>query len=367
MERMQSTWENVVDYNLSESGVHPLTFEELLPLEEFERISKAGLGYIQSDGTPELKELIAQLYPGAKAENLLVTTGSSEANFLLMWSTIEFGDEILFEIPNYMQMWGLMKAFGARVKTLPLKENMDWSPDLNELEELVTPKTKAIVLTNPNNPTGARLSARARAKIIELAAKTDAWIYADEVYQGAELDGSTTQSFWGTYPKVVIANGLSKAYGLPGLRTGWMVAPKEFIKKVWPYHDYTTISLSAVSDRLARIALTPENRNKILERTRSILKTNYAVLEKWFKKQDGLLHCIAPKAGAIAYARYNLAISSTELINRILQSKSVLLVPGEHFEMKNYVRFGYGGEKGHLQKALSLVEEAFNELKGSSV
>lgn len=363
MERMQSRYEFMVDYNLSESGVHPLSLQEILPQEQLEEILQTPLGYLQTNGTAELRERVCALYPGANIENVLITTGSAEANYLLAWSQIEPGDEVLFMIPNYMQLWGLMRAFGANVKTFALKEDLDWNPDPDELQNLVTPGTKIICVTNPNNPTGSRLSPEARETILNLAEKADAWIFTDEVYQGAELDGQTTPSFWGTYKKVVVSNGLSKAYGLPGLRMGWMVGPEDFVQKVWPYHDYTTISISAISDHLARNALNPEKRNAILGRTRAILNDNIDILISWLKKQGGLFRWVPPEAGAIAFPSYNLDINSTKLVDRIRETKSVLIVPGDHFEMDRYLRIGYGEEKEVLEKALDLIEEALDEIK----
>lgn len=363
MERMQSTWENVVDFNLSESGVQPLTVNELVSQDELEEIIKTGLGYSQTNGTPELRQEIAQLYPGTNTEQILVTAGSSEANYLLMWSLIEPGDEVVFELPNYMQMWGLLHAFGAKVKPFYLREDLGWSPDLEELKKLVTNKTKLIILTNPNNPTGAVLENEVMNEIVNLARENGAWILADEVYQGAERFGGQTPSFWGKYEKVLVVNGLSKAYGLPGLRIGWVVGPENFIMKLWPYHDYTTISPSVLSDRLARIALSSSNRGKILERTRDILNKNFPLLEDWLKKQDGLFQFIPPRAGAIAFVRYNLNINSIELVNRLIQEKSVLLVPGNHFEMERYLRFGYGEEENYMKKALTRVEEFIQSIK----
>lgn len=362
MERMQSTWEFHVTYNLSESGVHPLSLSELVKKEELDNILKTPLGYLQTNGTSELREKICQLYPGSNIENILVTTGSAEANHLLIWSNTEPGDEVIFMLPNYMQIWGLARAYGANVKAFYLKEDRDWDPDPDELRQLITDKTKIIAITNPNNPTGAQLSEKARQTIIELADRAGAWIFSDEVYQGAERDGMLTPSFWGTYEKVAVSSGLSKAYGLPGLRVGWIAAPEEFIQKTWPYHDYTTISISAVSDRLARIALSPPNRVSILERSRTIIRNNYPILKEWFQKQQGLFHYVSPKAGAIAFARYNLDIDSTDLINRLREQKSVLLVPGDHFEMGRYIRFGFGDEKDYLRSALARVEEGLKDL-----
>lgn len=263
MERWQSTWENVAQYNLSESGVHPFLLRELISSEELEEILETRLGYIQTNGPSELRKKICLLYPGTNVENILVTSGSAEANFLLIWSHIEPGDEVVFMLPNYMQMWGLLRGFGAHVKPFYLQEDFNWNPDLDKLKRIVSKKTKLIIVNNPNNPTGAVLNSKAREVIVDLAEWADAWILSDEVYQGAELSGSITASFWGSAKKVVVTNSLSKAYGLPGLRMGWMVGPQDFIQKTWVYHDYTTISLSAVSNRLAQIVLSPDRKSVV--------------------------------------------------------------------------------------------------------
>jgi aspartate/methionine/tyrosine aminotransferase len=367
MERAQSQWENVVDYNLSASGVDALSFDELVSQEEINEIVKMKLGYLQTDGTSQLKEKICDIYPGAREKNVLVTTGSAEANYLLTWSTVEPGEEAVFMLPNYMQIAGLMRSFGANVKTFHLKEDLEWNPDPDELSSLITEDTKVISITNPNNPTGGQLSEDARQTIIDLAERADAWLFVDEVYQGAELDEIITPSFWGTYKKAVVTCGLSKAYGLPGLRAGWLVAPEDLVDKVWAYKDYTSICLSAVSDALAQIALRPDIREKILQRTRRILKTNFPVLESWLNRQEGIFHCLPPKAGAIAFARYNLDINSTELVERLRERKSVLLCPGDHFEMDGYIRFGYGENKEYMVNALELVQEGINELNRDKI
>jgi aspartate/methionine/tyrosine aminotransferase len=363
MERMQSTWENEVEYNLSESGVHPLTLRDFLSGDELREIQDIALGYSQSNGTPELREQIAGLYPGASPDHVLVTNGSSEANYLLMWSNIEPGDEAVFMMPNYMQMWGLVRGFGAALKPLWLKESLGWSPDLDDLRKLVTPKTKLIIVTNPNNPTGAVLSGEAMSGIVEAAARVGAWIVADEIYQGAERVGGATPSFWGRYDRTLVVNGLSKAYGLPGIRIGWIVAPKEFISKTWPYHDYTTISPSVLSDRIARIALSPANREKILKRTRSIIQRNFALLESWLKMRAELFSYVPPRAGAIAFMRYTLEANSTELVTRLINEKSTLIVPGDHFDLDRHLRIGFGSEPEYLECGLARVGELFSELK----
>jgi aspartate/methionine/tyrosine aminotransferase len=363
MERWQSEWEHVVDYNISESGVKPLTPEELLSLDELGRLAKTKLGYIQTDGTKPLKETICALYDDATPENILVTSGSAEANFLLMWKLMDPGDEVVFMLPNFMQIHGLMKGFGGNVKTFFLKEDLDWNPDLDELKTIISKNTKIIVVTNPNNPTGGQLNGEAREAIVELSQWADAWLVSDEVYQGAEYDGVITPSFWGSYRKAIVTNGLSKAYGLPGLRVGWMVAPAEIANTIWSYKDYTTITISALSDKLAQIALSPKKRDFILERTRKIIRSNFSILKSWMDKQEGLFKCTPPRAGAIAFPRYNLDINATELAHRIREEKSVLIQPGDQFEVDYHIRFGLGEDAEFFTMALDLIGEVLAELR----
>ncbi|MFX0065049.1 MAG: aminotransferase class I/II-fold pyridoxal phosphate-dependent enzyme [Candidatus Hermodarchaeota archaeon] len=363
LERRQSIWENRVKYNLTESGVHPYTLTELLDEDEIEKLLSIRLGYGQTNGSIELREMISQLYPGTDLDNILVTNGSAEANFITIWSNLEPEDELVLMLPNYMQIWGLARSFGITVKPFYLKEELNWQPDIEELKQLITPKTKMIAICNPNNPTGAVLSESAMKEIIHLAKEVNAWIYADEIYRGAELNGKETPSFWCRYDKVIVSGGLSKAYALPGLRIGWLVGPKEIIEKAWAYHDYTTIATGVLSNRIATLALQPEMRMKILNRNRIMLKENLAVLKKWVEKHAGLFHFIPPQAAGIAFLRYDMDINSTELTTKLREEKSVFIVAGDCFGMDNYVRIGIGSEKEHLLTGLKLIDEVLEDLK----
>jgi hypothetical protein len=217
LERWQSVWENKVELNLSESGVDPLTTLGLVPdAEQLRKILDVPLLYPQTNGSEELRSRVAGMYPGAKAENVLVTCGGSEANFVSTWALIEPGDEIVFMLPNYMQMAGLARSFGATVKPLWLRESLDWTINVDDLPRVVTSKTKLIAICNPNNPTGSVLRDDMREAIVNAAAKVGAWVLADEVYRGAELNGETTATFWGGYERILCTGGLSKAYGCDG-------------------------------------------------------------------------------------------------------------------------------------------------------
>lgn len=372
MERLQSQWENVVEFNLSESSVHPMTLGELVEVKTggekalgdklLSDLLGQKLGYVQTNGSLELREAISRLYAGAGPDNVLVTNGTAEANYVAIWNLIEPGDEIILMLPSYMQIWGLARALGVRMVPLPLKEACNWAPDLAELAQAISPRTKLIAVCNPNNPTGAVLCEAEMQAIVGAAREAGAWLLADEVYQGAEREGPITPSFWGRYEKVLITNGLSKAYGIPGLRIGWITGPEEKIAELWGYHDYTTIAVGALSDRLALLVLETENRRRILGRTRAILRENYPILEKWMKSQPGIFHLVPPAAGAIAYLRYELDINSTALMQKLRDEQSVLVVPGDHFGMDHYLRVNYGPPRACLEAGLGRIAEALREI-----
>lgn len=364
LERWQSTWENRVRYNLSESGVHPLSIGELLALAGAPADALLGvrLGYSQSNGTDRLRERIAALYPGASPEHILVTTGSAEANFVVCWRLIEQGDRVAVMLPNYLQTWGLAQNFGAEVRGFALHAEAGWEPAADEVRRAIVPGTKLVVVTNPHNPTGHVLSDELRRAIVARAAEVGAWLLADEVYQGAERDGVTTPSLWGSYERVIVVNGLSKAYGLPGLRIGWIVGPPGFAPEVWARHDYTTIGPSGASDHLATVVLEPRVRERVLARTRGILQSNYPVLERWLKRFGDTFQWQPPQAGAICLVRYGHALPGPELVERLRADHSVLLVPGEHFGLPQHLRFGFGDELAHFEAALAVTERGLKQV-----
>jgi len=285
LERVQSLWENHVEYNLTESGVHPFTLNELLDEDSVAALANLRLGYGQTNGSIALREAIAALYPGAGSDNVVVTNGSAEANFVATWSALDDGDEIVYMVPNYLQIRGISRAMGVTVRPLTLRAELGWQPDLDELESLVTSRTKVIAVCNPNNPTGMTLSEEAMAAIVAAAQRCGAWLFVDEVYRGAELDGGDTASFWGRYDRAVITGGVSKAYALPGLRLGWLAGPESFIADAWARTDYTSIAPGILSDEIARAALQPSLRARILKRNRKLLKNNLAELQEWMAKQ----------------------------------------------------------------------------------
>ncbi len=366
MERFMSKFEQEVDYNLSESGVHPMLLRELLSdaPEYMEHLMNTDLNYPYVNGTPELRENIAALYNGATIDNVLVTVGAIEANYIATRTLLTAGDEIVIMLPNYMQIWGIAKNHGLQIRAFHLREDNGWAPDLDELNQAVTPATKLIAVCNPDNPTGYAFTDTEMDAIVAAADSCGAWILADEVYRGAERTvEEQTPSFYGRYDKVLAMGSMSKAYGLPGLRIGWVVGPLDILDEIWARHEYTTISATMLSNKLAAIALSPEVRPRIIKRTRDYIRKGYPVLRQWMDSHQETFSFTPPQAAAITFVRYHLDINSTEFIERLRKEKSVLIVPGDHFGMDHFVRISFGLPHDYLTAALDRVHELIEELK----
>ena len=358
LERNQSLFEHEVDYNLSESGLHPLPLKSILTEDEQQELLETELIYGYTTGTPMLREKIADLYTGADFDNVLATSGSAEANFVAVMTLLEPGDELIYMVPNYLQIRGIARSFGITVKELPLREELGWQWDMKELESMISSKTKMIGVCHPNNPTGSIVSKGNMGKIIDIASGNDCWILSDEVYRGAELNGIESPSFYGKYEKTIVNAGLSKAYRLPGLRIGWTVGPKDYIKKAWAFHDYTSISIAYHSDWVASRILDTKRRKQILDGTKQHLNQNMNTLVEWIDTCDGKLSLSPPQAGAIAFVRIKMDIPSQDLTYHIRDKFSVLLTAGKWFGLEGFLRFGYGPPNEYLLEALDRIGES---------
>ncbi len=356
MERMQSTWENLVDYDMSESGIRAVSLNELRRMGfDLDAVLDMPLGYSQSNGTVELRELISSSYPGSANDNIEVTNGTSEANYLLLLSMLSKGDEVALEIPNYMQIRGIAKSLGARVNTFSLNFENEWEPDWESFDNAVTDKTKLVYLSNPNNPTGKVLSHKAMQRIIERCEQTGAYLIADEVYIGAELEGMRTKSFWGMSDRIIVTSGLSKAYGIPGIRIGWIVGPKDIIYQCWTQHDYITIGPNKLSDIITRTAVRTENREKLYSRTHKILDENYPVMREWIAGFGDTFRYRKPDAGAFCFLHYRSGVPSVDFVKTVLKNQNTLIVPGSHFGTEGFLRIWMGAQQDYLNEGLRRI------------
>jgi aspartate/methionine/tyrosine aminotransferase len=358
MERMQSVWEHRVKYDLSESGVEALTLEEIT--RDQKELLRTRLGYAEGVGREATRTLVASLHPGNAADNVVITTGTSEANFLALSTLVSAGDEVVVVMPNYMQVHGIANGLGARVREVWLREERAWTIDLDALAAAVNERTKVVCVCTPNNPTGQILSAGEVAAVVRIADRHGAWILADEVYRGAERSGEESPSFSGRGARVIVTGGLSKVYGLPGLRIGWIVAPPERAAAALELKDYTTIAPATISEILAEIAL--ERRKQLLERARFLVNERWPMLEDWAAGHSRELHWTTPAAGAICFFSYRFPIDSMDFVDRLIREYGTMIVPGIHFRAERHLRIGFGMQGRILHSGLAAIDRLLTSL-----
>lgn len=365
LEHCQSMWEQKVEINLTESGVHPVSLKELIGDDSQlqEDLLNLEINYPHVNGNPLLRERIAGLYNTAKIDNVLVTVGAAEANQLVIQTLLGPGDEMATVTPTYKQAWGIAENLGVTVKPFRLDPNQGWALDTDELNAQVTSKTKVIAVVNPNNPTGHIFSVAEMDAIVAAADRVGAWILADEVYRGAEREQQhETESFFGRYDKVLAIGSMSKAYGLPGLRVGWIAGPPETIEALWRRHEYSTISASMISNHLAAHALSDQVRPRLMQRARQYIRNGYPILKQWMDSQSGIFNYTAPEASAVTFIGYNLEINSTELMLKLIKETGVFVAAGDSFGMDKHLRIAFGQEKAVLEDAFSRIETVLKSL-----
>jgi aspartate/methionine/tyrosine aminotransferase len=361
-----SVWEYTVTFNLSESGVHPMSVAELAKDDPnfIEELLATGLSYPQTNGSIELRDNIAALYPGSNRDNVVVTTGAAQANFTSLLTLLDPGDELLVMLPNYMQIWGVGKNYKLDVKTFSLDQELDWGLDIDAFNQQVSEKTRLIAVCNPNNPTGHIMSQAEMDSVMHAADGVGAWILADEVYAGAEHNQEeVTPSFWGKYERVLAVGSLSKAYALPGLRIGWVVAPSAVAESIWARQDYVTICTTMLSNKIAAYALSPPVRARLLTRTRAHVRDGYRNFARWCEDHSDLVSLTPPQAAAIAFVRYHREINSSELVDRLIHEQDTYVVPGDHFGLDYYLRISYGLSQDFVNEGLNRIAETLLSVK----
>ena len=375
LERWMTTWETQVEYDIAESGILPMTTNELLGLlPEGERVAALGrlldtrLGYSEAPGSHELRSLLAATYKATGPDEILVTTGAIEANYLLFNTLLDPGDHVVAVHPAYQQLYSVPRAIGCDVSLWSIRsEDGVFRYDLDELARLVTPKTRLIVVNTPHNPTGAMLSAADLERVYALAESVGAWVLCDEAYRWLELpDGAPLPPPIRDLGSRGISVGtFSKPFGLPGLRIGWLAAPAAITAACWAMRDYITLSPGKLNDALATLAF--RNRERIIARTRAIVAENLQTATRWFAEQAEIVSWSPPRAGLLALLRYRLDIPSRELADRLAGEYSVMLAPGEAFGFEYHLRIGVGQDPAVFAAGLARAAACFADLRAAGV
>jgi len=355
-------YENHCEFNLAETCVRSLTVAELLDLAGasesiLDELRSLKLTYGAIPGSERLRNSVANLYAQLSSANVMITHGAIGANALVYQALVEPGDRVVSVVPSYQQHTSIPESLGADVVALPLRHDDDFQIDLDELRTLVGTNTKLIALTNPNNPTGALIGHDDICTIAEIASAAGAYILCDEVYRGTDQFGpGSTPSVADLYERGISTGSMSKAFALAGLRLGWIAGPTEVIDAVSIHRDYNTISVGMIDDLFASVAL--DVGDAILERSRSIVRRNLAILDDWVATQPSIDY-VKPQSGTITMLRYAADVRSKGLCEQILAETGVLLTPGSAFDMEGYVRIGYANDTDVLVGGLDRLGEFF--------
>ncbi|MCW5254509.1 aminotransferase class I/II-fold pyridoxal phosphate-dependent enzyme [Streptomyces sp. SHP 1-2] len=354
-------------HSLADSGCRPIRLRDLVDSEQsLNRLLDSELSYPPTCGTTRLRALIAQWHAGSAdhASEVIVTAGAAEANTVAVETLIRPGDHVVTMSPGYRQVWGAARNQGAVVEEFPLDPQRGWRPDIPALADMVRPDTRAISVTNPNNPAGIILTDEEMDAIVSIADRVGAWILSDEVHRGTELrTEAVSPTFRGRYDRVVCVGSLSKAFGMPGLRLGWLITPPVLAPRLRQRHEYTTVSAAGPAMALAELALAPATRTRLLDRYRGFLRESWTHMHQWVASHDQLLSVVPPQATSLAFVRYHLdELTSTEVAEALHARGGVLVAPGAHFGTEHHLRFTYGQEPAHLLAALEKTSHILKEL-----
>lgn len=361
VEEWMNAWEVGAKYNIAETCVDSISMNELFELtgedktEFLNRLCARRLSYGDIEGLPEFRKGVCGLYKTLNIENIVPTHGASGANHHVFYSLISPGDRVVSIMPTYQQLYSIPESYGADVQILHLSKENNYLPDLEKLRRLVTPETKMICINNPNNPTGALMSEQMLREIVEIARSADAWILCDEVYRHLSQEDDWCPSIVDLYEKGISVSSMSKVFSLAGLRLGWIAThDMSVVKSCLSHRDYNLVSCGVFDEMLAAAAL--KHRDKLLERSRKIVRENLQILDDWVSSEPHVSY-VKPKAGTTALVYYDLDIPSYEFCEEMYKKTGAFVTPGDCFEVPHSMRIGYAYGKQDLIDGLKAISE----------
>lgn len=359
VEEWMNRYEDYATYNIAETCVNSVTLNELFGLtgtdkdEFFDEFMNKRLTYGYIEGNPVFREGICTLYRTVRPEHVITMHGAAGANHHVFYSLVEPGDEVISIMPTYQQLYSIPEAFGADVKTVKLKKENGYLPDLDEIASLITDKTRMICINNPNNPTGALMDEELLKKIVSLAEPKGIYVMCDEVYRHLTQDDVYSPSIADIYDKGISTGSMSKVFSLAGLRLGWIVSKdEEFLRSCWSHRDYNHVSCGMFDEKIAGLAL--EHSDAILERNRAIIKDNLSVLDEWIGKNTHFSY-VKPQAGTTALVYYDFDVPSEDFCRDLFEKTGSFVVPGECFEEEKCFRIGYACSNEELKAGLDAI------------
>ena len=357
LEQYFEKYEFKTKYLLGSSDCESISVKDLLDLEDgaVDKFQLQWLGYTESQGSPSLREEISHIYESISPDQILVHSGAEEAIFTFMQAALEPGDHLIVHWPCYQSLFEIASSMGCQISRWEAREENDWVLDTDELERLVQPNTKAIVINTPHNPTGYLMSRETYQDTWQFAQAHGMIFFCDEVYRESEYDQANRLPAACDLGQLGVSLGvMSKTYGLAGLRIGWIATKnQELYKKIEKLKAYTTICNSAPSEFLAELAL--RHRKKIAARNLEIISGNLVFLDSFFAKHEERFSWVKPIAGPIAFPKL-IGQNVTEFCEQLVNIQSVMLLPGTVYDHPgNHFRIGFG--RKNMPEALEKLGE----------
>lgn len=390
VEQWMEKHETGAKYNIAETCCASISVDDLREISDDKSTNPLTLStkltYGPIRGSDELRGQLARLYSvktptPLPPDNILITAGGIQANFLLYYTLVGPGDHVICHYPTYQQLYSVPESLGAEVSLWKSKETDGWKLDIKELESLIKPNTKLIILNNPQNPTGAIIPRSTLEEIVELARPKNILIHADEVYRPlfhsiSPADKEFPPSILSLgYENTIATGSMSKAYGLAGLRVGWIASrSKAVIDACAAARDYTTISVGRLDDAISSFALAPSCIHNLLRRNIDLAKGNLELLEKFIESHRWACDWVKPRAGTTAFVRFTKMgkpVDDVAFCETLLERTGVMFVPGSLCfgrgeDFKGYVRIGFVPEREVLEKGLealrSFMEDGYEDV-----
>ena len=367
VEEWMNAYETAARYNIAETCVDSVSAAELLRLcgvdadAWWKAFSARRLTYGDIEGAPDFREGVCGLYRTLKPEEVITTHGAAGANHHVFYSLVEPGDRVISIMPTYQQLYSIPEGYGADVQKLDLTPENGYLPDLEQLRALCVPGTKLICVNNPNNPTGALMSADFLREIVEIAKSVDAYVLCDEVYRHLTQEDVWCESIVDLYEKGISVSSMSKVFSLAGLRLGWIATHDKALRaSILSHRDYNHISCGMFDEALAAVAL--QHRDAILKRNRGIVRENLAILDAWVQREPRI-HYRKPQAGTTALVYYDYDLPSYEFCTRMYHETGAFVTPGDCFEQPKSMRIGYASDTQTLIDGLQAISDFLRKLE----
>lgn len=357
-----SKWEFKARYHMTASDAESISLRDLLAMAtstEIEEFEGMWLGYTETFGAPDLRETIASMYTNREANGILCFAGASEGIFAANTVLLEKDSHAIVVTPNYQSHETLPSAICAATG-IPLDPNDDWSLDIDRVAKAIKPNTKLVTINFPHNPTGTILPLDRYQALIEVCRKHGIYILHDEIFNGLGPTGTKHLPYVADlYERGLSLNVMSKSFGLPGLRIGWIAcADNEVLSKMERMKHYLSICNSGPSERLAKIAL--NHRDKLLARNCAIIDDNLSKWDTFFKRHQELFDWYRPNGSCTAFPRYKGADGVEVFTRSMIEESGVLLLPStiyrSELEATPTDRFRLGFGRKNLDEGIAVME-----------